>query len=253
MLNLLDPRSRAPSRQPGADQRIDEHFEIARHGRPGDARVSRHTCDVDHLCIAQRRDLQESSEASDVLDQRLLLHLLAQIGADVGLEHVDGLFRFTADLGQQARGQQLLEIEVELQLGRSQREELACDRAPRKHVRFESPELSRAGSAHREAVALAVLGDQGMHLVEQRRQPLDLVDDDPCPFRQRLDTRPEGVRPLGQLEHERHAQQIEPCRLRKPLAQPGALAGAARTEQEERLAGQRQRPCIHRDHFDGKK
>ena len=104
-------------------------FEEAGHGGTRDAGVAGDAGDVHDLSVAERRHLEEARERAQVLGQGLLLDLLAQVGADVGIEHVDRLAWCASHHREAAGGEQVVEGEVEVQFGRGQREELPRERA----------------------------------------------------------------------------------------------------------------------------
>src|SRR5258708_32509738 len=80
----------------------------------------------------------------------------------------------------------------------------------------------------------SALLDQTMHFVEERREALDLVDDDS--FRlQRREARLESVGMGEQLGVEAEVQEIEGDRVGEGVSQEGRFSRSARSEQEEAL------------------
>src|SRR3989441_8052248 len=93
------------------------------------------------------------------------------------------------------------------------------------------PHLARARSAEREDHAAGL--DQAVRLVEQGRDLLDLVDYDE-PVLRRLDFLPQQPRVAGEADELPRCQEIDHARPRIGRAQQRALAGLARTPEEER-------------------
>ena len=75
---LADLEPRLPGRQPGADERVHEHVEVALDGGPGHRGLAGDVGDVHHLAVDQRRDAEESGKRPEVPRERLLLNLLAR-------------------------------------------------------------------------------------------------------------------------------------------------------------------------------
>jgi hypothetical protein len=76
-----------------------------------------------------------------------------------------------------------------------------------------------------------------MHLIEEGRDFLNLVEGDPAPCRPFADQGLESVRVPGELQKERGIKQVEAKGFRQNLLQPRALACPPWAEQEERSIG----------------
>ena len=184
--------------------------------------------------VAERRGVQEAGERRQVAHQPLGRDFLPEIVGDVGVEtprRRGGLDHSRQVAVVQHAGQ----VEAVADLGRGQPPQLEPQRAPTEEIRGAPPHLPGARSAQREMDA-AVL-DQPMHLVEQGRRLLDLVDHH-LPARRgpgRLDLLAQPLR-VGHVAAELvHLEQVDPTCVRVTLPQQRRLAGLARTPQEERV------------------
>ena len=140
------------------------------------------------------------------------------------------------------------QVEVVSDLTRRQAVKVVAKRPPTEQIGGAAPHLARARSAQRE-VQSAVL-DQPVHLVEQRRNLLDLVDDDlPSGLRSFcVDLLAQQLRIDGVAPELVCLQQVDATSLGIALPQERALAGLARSPQEEGLPariGKGQTPLEH--------
>jgi hypothetical protein len=113
-----------------------------------------------------------------------------------------------------------------------QREHVELRGSTREQIRTTAPELARTRARQDEAPAFLL--DHPVHLVEQRRDLLDLVDDDPPLAIDRRELAGQERRLARQAERERGVEQIVGHRVGQDLGQPRRLAGSARAEQERR-------------------
>jgi hypothetical protein len=131
-----------------------------------------------------------------------------------------------------------VDVEVVAHLTSGEREEAAVDHPACQQIGVAALELPGARARQREADPAAVSHQQVLHLVEQRRQFLHLVDDDPRLRRQGVDLLGETAGIAGQANELAIVQEVDPVRLGQNGSQPGRLAGAARAEEEERAIRQ---------------
>ena len=104
--------------------------------------------------------------------------------------------------------------------------------------------LELAGARSQQREPDAPVGDLAMHLVQQARKPLHLVDDDPLAGLRRRDHPAEQCRVREQVGEQRLVEQIEAHGRRQRRAHPSALADASQTEQEEAAVRQRGHPFV---------
>src|SRR5947207_15100947 len=121
---------------------------------------------------------------------------------------------------------------------RGERKELLHNGSSGEQVCCSPFQLPRRRSCQSES-AIAFLFHQKMHFVEQFRNALHLVDNDPSGVRLRLDLLPEKRRITLITDRRLREKKIHRERGRKLLPQPRALSGTARAEQEERRFGNR--------------
>ena len=81
-----------------------------------------------------------------------------------------------------------------------------------------------------------------MHFVEQRRNPLNLVEHHPVPLGEIAEMRLQSARISRELQRKACVEQIEAQRAGQHVAQPRALPGCARAEQKERAIGALKKP-----------
>ncbi len=249
MRHLLDPGPGLPGREPDADQRVGEHIEVALHRHAGHAGIARDVAVVEHLAVHEAGDLQEAREGIQVPDERLLLDLLAKVRERIGLDRRNGPARMRPDVRQKPEGERAGALEVLSQLRDRQREELAPDDTAREQVRARAAQLARARSAQGEAVLVAELEEERVHLVEQRGELLDLVDDDPASPGKRGDLHAKPVGIAHEAEQRARAEEVVPGGAREALPEPRRLARAPRPQAEERAVGRHEAACIHGGQF----
>ena len=129
-----------------------------------------------------------------------------------------------------ARGPRHVEIAAEL--ARRQWMHAQGERAAREQVDVAAFQRARARPRQGEA-KLAPL-DQPMHLVEDGRNLLDLVEHDPAA----VALRHHGVEPLRRREQrgvDVGLQKVDEDGVRESVPEPARLAGAPRTEEKEAL------------------
>jgi hypothetical protein len=166
-----------PRRHPGGDERVDEDLEVAPDGVGGDTDLPSDRGGVDDLSVGECRRFEESLEGGEVARQGFGEDLLAQIVADIGLE-LGGGFWGKVVRGDEAATESLLEGEIR-NLGGAQREKLVAHRAATEEVAAVAEKLPRARSGEDELQPVSA--DEGVNLVEERGELLDLVDDDRLP------------------------------------------------------------------------
>ena len=128
--------------------------------------------------MEDRRHRQETGEAGQVADERLGLNLLLEIHLHIRLERLPSV-RGSPDHGQAAVAEHLGQIEVSTQLLWEERKHLPVQRPPRQQVGARLFQF--AGARPQENEPHPLVFDEAVHLVEQRRQPLNLIHDDRCP------------------------------------------------------------------------
>ncbi len=195
---------------------------------------------------------EKTGERIQAPHKRFLLDLLADIVADISVENVYGVICLGVDLRQQAETEDAAGILAVAEFRRREREELAVDGASREQIGVEPLQLARARTTQRELVIATVFGDESMDFIQQGRQTLHLVYDDPATSRPSLHLLTEGFRLPCQLKQRVHPEQIEPQRLRQNRFQPGRFPGSSRTKQEKRVVGQLVSPLKHPQQINGK-
>ena len=154
-----------------------EDLEVAPDSIGGDTDLPSDRGGVDDLSVGECRGFEESLEGGEVARQGLGEDLLAQIVADIGLE-LGGGFWGEVVRGDEAATESLLEGEIR-NLGGAQREKLVAHRAATEEVAAVAEKLPRARSGEDELQPVSA--DEGVNLVEERGELLDLVDDDRLP------------------------------------------------------------------------
>jgi len=181
--------------------------------------------------------------------------LLGEVVLCVGLEHV-GAGCVPALLGldrrEGAEAQNGVDLEVPVELGRSEREEPPVDDTSGKEIRLLALEAPGARPREREPPSPRVTDEHLLDLVEERRETLHLVDHHPAPRRQGLHLGGQPVRVAREADEVAVEQQIHPVGVPQYAPQPGGLAGTPRPEQEERPFGHAKVAWIHGQQIDGK-
>jgi hypothetical protein len=124
-------------------------------------------------------------------------------------------------------------------------ERMQVTRARSAREKIDSASSQRAGARSRQNEAASLRFDESMHFIEQRRNLLDLVEDD---RRLRIGRYQsfEAVRRGVEAGEEVDIEQVEIDRLRKVRSCPDRLSGSAGTEEEETvLPIGRQQSGIH--------
>ena len=188
---LLDAKPGLEAGQQPGEVGVRQDVQVAGNRGPRHTRVPREAGDVDHLPVEKRGDRQETREARQVANQRLRLDLLLQIELGVGLQALAGILRLPDD-GKAALAQHPAEVEVAPEFLGEERKHQAPHARPASRFVPACLQLARARSQQHEAQA--PLLDEAVHFVQQRRQPLDLVDDDPAPRGTAASSRPKQAR-----------------------------------------------------------
>lgn len=113
----------------------------------------------------------------------------------------------------------------------AERVQEARARATAEQVHAAAPQLARARSGEHEAHA--ALLDEPVHLVEEDRQLLDLVDDDQPILRRQL--LPEATGALAERQEHLGIEQVVDLGSRQGVADQRRLAGLAGSQQEQRF------------------
>jgi hypothetical protein len=239
--------ARAPRehREPDGEEQVLQHLEPPLHHAALDAAVLRDGGHVERRRLTEGRRLEEAGEPGQVARERLLLDLLAEVGADVALEVAAraGLVGGVHGHREAAAGHRRPQVPVPTELRRRQRVHPERDGPTAQQVDAAAPQLARARTRERELQPRADL-DQAVDLVEQGRDPLDLVHHHPTGVAGR-DPAAQAVRARRQVEEGLAVEQIEPRRPTEPLPQPRRLARAPRAEEEEGLVRKVQQTGVH--------
>ena len=233
----LAPPRPAPGEHEKPDERVGKDVEVGAYRGGRHTGVARHVGEVELLAVAHRRDLQEAREVDEVADQRLAPYLFSQVGIDVSVELLLRVFGVVY-LRQPAVKEVPAEVELR-DLRGSQREQVRLPRPPAEQVHAAALELAAARPAQHEVHSLRLY--QVVHLVEQDRQLLDLIDHDHRRIRRNIGAAlghdlAQSRRILGKRQVLAAAQQVyDRARVELPAQQRG-LAGAPRTEQKQRLS-----------------
>ena len=227
--------SLAIRRKPSPEQRVFQNLEVAlrrvtRYGAlTGDVR------EVHDLPIAQRGDIQKVRERRKISHQTLRGDFLLEIICDVRIEHARGPARLV-DPRKVPVVEHPIQVEVAPDLVRRQTVEFVANGPSAEKIRRAPLDLTGARATERE-VKPAIL-DEPMHLVEQRRYLLDLVDDDlaPRPGGISLQLLAEEFGPGDIAAELVGLEQVHPAPAAVCVPQQCALAGLARPPQEESLS-----------------
>lgn len=236
-----EPRTRAvsPRFQSVADERVLQHLVVLLDGSGGEAGVAPDRRVVDEATVLGGHHVQEAREAPEVAHQRLGLDLLAKVRLGITREHFAG-FGLAADCGrrQAAVAEGALELETLPQLLARQRVEAARRNPACEQVGAAAAQLASARASEQEAHP-AMRFDQPMHLVQQRRDALHLVDEhgpNSSPDA-RLDLGSKQRRLLGVAQKRVLPQQIDGEQGSWQQApDERALACLSRAQQEARAA-----------------
>ena len=230
MTPLPHPQTGLERRKAKGEQGVFEDLEVALDRGARDAAVPRDAGNVHHLPVEERRDGEEPDEPREVAHERLGLDLLAHVELDVALEHGPPIVG-RHDQGQRTETQGAPDIEVPAHLVRRERVHRLAQGSPGEQVRAGRAELPCAGAEKGEADLPGL--DEPVHLVEERRHALDLVEDHERPRRRlpELEGQQAGV---GQeLLVPPLLEQVDVVRAGDLPSRPGALARAPDAEQEE--------------------
>ena len=188
--------------------------------------------DVDDLPVERRRHREEAHEPRQVAHQGFGADLLPQIELRVGFEHVTRRVA-RPDERNRSVAPHTVEIEVRPELRGGQREHHPPERAARQQVRAGRLELARARAEQGEAQAQR--RNAPVDLVQQRRQPLHLIDDHPRAWRPIRHHLVEESRIREQVEVQPLVEEVQVERVGQRRPGPRALAGASHAEEEEAL------------------
>ena len=224
---------------PGEDGHARGDQQVLQQVEVGDGRLAVHPDVARDLGHVEQRGLREAGALEEPAERRevpgppFFDDFLAQVALDVGRQ-VAGRVGLGVDGRELAVDHRAFQREVGARLDRGQGIQMMGARPSRQQVDAAAAQAARARSGQDETPPLGL--DQAVDLVEDQRNPLHLVQHDPVvvPRRNQLS---KAVGPRQQVEVERMVEQIEVQRVRKPLPEPGRLAGAAGTEEEKALAG----------------
>ena len=227
------------------EQRIFQDVEVALHRGAGDPRLAGDPGHVDDLPVEQRRDGEEADESGQVAHQRLGADLLPQIELRIRFEDVARRLARPHERDR-AVAQHPVEIERGAELGRGERKHAPMERPSGEQVHPRRLELARAGAEEGEAQAPRL--DEAVDLVQQRRQPLDLVHDHPAVRPRIADGLCEQRRIREQVLIQPLVEEVHVHGLRKGRSRPGALADAPHSKEEEAPRGRREQAVIDGGH-----
>ena len=234
----VDDRARpaaAERLQEDAEQGIDENLKVFPHGLGIDAAVAGHAAEVEQLPVTERQRVEEPRERRHVARQPFVEHFLLEVIVDVAGERAAVLRRVVV-LRDQAAIERAQQVERR-NLRPRQGMQPEAPGAAAEQVGAPALQLAGAGAAQHEAQAGVF--DQTMHLVEQGRHFLHLVDDDrfgPDRGGERAHAVGEAPRRPRELQQQPGVEQVEAGGTREQPPQQGRLAGLARPPQERRLA-----------------
>jgi len=238
---LANPELRLVGRQPEREQCVLEDLEVRGDGRPRRPSVARDPGHVHDLGVVERRDREETGEAGQVAHQGLGLYLFPQVELSVGGESLAAVGSHP-DHGQRAKAKRVVEVEVLAQLFGQEWMKLTTHGTAGEEVGPGGLEPAGAGAAENEAQV--PLLDVAMHLVQQGRQPLYLVQHDERAWSEAPQLPGEAAR-VGEVGLEQClVQQVDPIGVGEHGAQPCALAHAPRPEEEERAPRRGQNPGV---------
>lgn len=103
-----------------------------------------------------------------------------------------------------------------------------------------------AGACSREHKLLTARCHKPLNLVENGRNALHFIDDDPSAFREGFALPAKAPRVPLQAQALLRAQQVEPRCVGELVANPGRLSGASRVKQKKRTVRSVQGTCKHR-------
>ena len=203
--------------------------------------------EVDHLPVAECGGVQEAGERRQVADQTLGGDLFAQVVGDVGVEQAARTGRLV-DARQVTVVQHAVQVEDGAQLGGGETAQLVAYGAPAEQIGGAAAHFAGARPAQGKVVP-AIL-DQPVHLVQQRRHLLDLVDHDlpPAACRLRCQLLAQQLGTVEVTPEHLALQQVDPQGIGIAVPEQGALARLPRPPQKERLTpgfGQSQRTFEH--------
>jgi hypothetical protein len=191
--------------------------------------------------VEEGRDQEEACETGEVPHRGLRLDLLPEIQAGVGRQRLPARRRGPDD-GERPGGESRLEGEVRAELLGEERVHLETERAAGEKVRPLALQFARARPAEREAESPFL--DEAVDRVQEIRQPLHLVEDDPSSFGDRSKFLGEMGRMREEGEVDLFVEEVEARSVRQGGPDPGALPRPSGSEEEERLRGEPQDPRI---------
>lgn len=147
---------------------------------------------------------------------------------------------------QKAAVQEPSELEVFAELRRDQAAQLEAKRATAEHVRVPAAERPRARPAEREAEAPVL--DERVHLIEDRRHLLDLVDDDEAWLRHGGELLSEQSGSLLIAEAFVGSQEVDTSSFGVGRPEQRALPDLARPPEKEAVLGLRREQQSRPEH-----
>ena len=164
--------------EPAPEPGVFQDLEIRLRGMAGYGAVVRDVREVDDLSVAQGGGVQEVRKVREVPDQALRGDLLLEVVGDAGVQEARRPQRLIHPR-QVAVVEHPGEVEPVRQLVRGQAVQLVPDRSSPQRVRGPAPHLAGARTA--EGKTKPAVLEQPVRLVEEGRNLLNLVDDDPAP------------------------------------------------------------------------
>ena len=234
MLAFSDSQLGLIRRKPKTQQRLFEDVQIGRHRCPRHTGIPRDGAHVDRLAMEKGRHGQEPRKTRQASDQRLGLNLFFQIKLGIGGQRV-GFGVGVPHNRQKAELQCLVEVEFPAEFLGDEGVHRAAQGTAGQQVHTGTLQLAGARTAQDETQPLFL--DKTVHLVQEPRQPLDLVDDHPGPRLNRPHLICEKPRTCQQLLVFFFIKQVDHMGIGKSRAQPGALSGAARPHEKKTLPG----------------
>lgn len=165
-------------RDTNADQQILKYLEVTLDDLAVNAGFTGDCRDIQRLALRETGRFEEAGERFSLSGQTFGNDFLSEICLHIGCQVLSGvnvLLR-VVDRWQHPVLVRLLYREVRPEFRRRKREELVADCPARQQIARSPPQL--AGTAAGEDEDQATSLDQPMHLVEECRYPLDLVDQD---------------------------------------------------------------------------
>jgi hypothetical protein len=156
--------------------------DVALDGGSSGGRIARDACHIDLLPVEEGRNRQKSQESRQVADQRFGFDLFADVELDIGVERGAGIIGLPHERNA-SKLQDAIEFEICAELSAHERKHGAQRRAAGEQTGRRGLEPARARAEQRESPPAGL--DGTVLFVQERRYPLDFIEDDHLRRRQR--------------------------------------------------------------------